>query len=1688
MGSFLDDIGGFLKKGLDDIGSAFHPAPTTQAKTVQAPAPFSLQKPNAATPQRPNQPTAVAPPNPTALPTLHPSLPKAAGGPSPIQEFGDWANNNIVKPTVSFGQRAVNTAQAGGAAGVGLLGAASDALMGEDVRPGLEQANKNAMDALKGNNILGGHPVDGGQGAFITPEASQHLNNPSVYAGEVLKTAGDVVPWLVGGPGAKLADGVTAPLAKIGVGALGTGATVGGTAATGNAISQLGSVIEGEQQGFDPNQANKAGIAGAIGGTILGGAPEVAGVIKGKLHGTNGIVDEPPQFNMPGDEVPAQSGAEIPKTDTSAPVTDAKPTDKAFNADQYVNELSDAQDAARDNFKPIGARLKDLAAAAKTNFVDTFSPIEDKMNTAIKNGANIDPEHNIRFAIDKALRSDTRAAQFAKDNGLTDIIQSAPKLKHFEQYLIAKHAQELEANGVKTGRDAGKDAQLVESLKDQYEPYAKKVTEYSDKLMQRSVDDGLITPETAKLLKEKYPNYVPFQRIFNDEELPQFKGNGSGKASISAQTVVQKIVGSDREVESPLHSLLTKTKDVISQGDRSNAGRILASYKDLEGNPFGLEPLRTADRVEIRNAAKEFLKTTKPQSLYLRKALTQDKHVADVLQRELDQLNKDGLQAYLARQDGPKAKAAKTTITVKQRAAYTRDQSPQTLNDLKQSYAIKGMLAKEYGRGKVAIQQMAADLHNGGWNQLMALNPAITRETAKSIAEQILKEPKEYAGSIKVTSKTTKGDSASRFIEDMISKEPDALAAIQKKIALREPRAAAVVARIADVQGELEGLSKLRYEEHTKIGANADKKANQQPTISFMNRGIKETYLASQDVADAAKNLTPEQLGLIGKIFSYPTRALRLGATGVNVGFTLANVTKDAMTAFINAKHPGSVANPKVFLQALKAATMHDSPEYAELIREGAGGTSFDIARDAPKLTVSRVRSEKNFATKALYTVTSGRELLRAVENTIGRGEELGRAAQYFGEKHAQIKQGASESDARLVAADAARSNTTNFARAGKYGRVLNAVLPYLNAGVQGSRQLIRSFRDRPDQTIAKIVIAGFIPVATTTAWNLSDPKRKKAYDNISDYEKEGNIIIVPPDPKQDASGRWNVIKIPVSQEVANLNNIVRNGVEALAGDKNFNFAAMAGNLFGTATSIQAQTPRDLINQATPQAIKPAVEVATNTNLFTGNQIVPDSVKNLPEDQQATKNTSGTARVLGKATGTSPLVIDNELKTMFGGAGQNVVNLADKGLAQTGAITPDQVRGSDFGTSITNRFTSAQGQTEGSLYFSTIQQSAQDNHLVGKDEAALQTILTGSVDANGKSMPSDDKVAMEKYTILYTHPNVAAVMADAAKKTAVRDGTDLDPLYKLTPAQQSAYYRIQSTPYKSADYTKLTQDNAAWLPKFQQDRSAYFTANPIPTGGTPTNRVQAPSETPQLTSLLNQYDGLDSTQKSDFIAANPSISKYFDDLATYANNRREATGYDPLRLAPKASDDVSKFMDQYFAADSGTRKTLRANNPDLYAGMQNYEDNYSRYSLDKQAATDQIIGQGEDPNAAPNQTYLKNAFSLGQYGIAKGVDANGNAAYDFFPSTNNANGSSSTALPTVKITSGGYGFKGVQGYSGSSFSSGSSKPKKLKVSVSHAKVRVTGGGGSKTGRTIAKAKASASGSLKVKHIKLASKL
>lgn len=734
-----------------------------------------------------------------------------------------------------------------------------------------------------------------------------------------------------------------------------------------------------------------------------------------------------------------------------------------FRPEDYVKEkVKDAKSAGEAEGGLLD-KIKRLSQDAKAKLVDFTAPIEDTLYKSLKaNNLTLKPSEDIHNQIDRVLRTPTLAGQFVKDTGFDKVIREVDNIDNLDQYLIAKHAVELEAKGIKTGRDLEKDQQLIEAFKGRYEAQAQKVIDYSHQILDYAVSRGLISPEFSAKLKETYPDYVPFKRVFNEVEQNQMAYGGKAVASLSRQSIIQKISGSERQIESPIGSLLQKTNDVFKQGEKNVAGKLLASYQKLPGNPFGLEE--------------------------------------------------------------------------------------------------------------------------------------VTTERPVKIGEQ---------------------------------------------------------------------------------------------TISYLDQGVKRTFVVNPDVARAAKALDVQRLNVLGQIFALPTRLARLGITSLNVPFIVSNVLKDQTTAFINSNHAlrTSVLNPKVFVRALLEVAK-EGELYQEIMRAGGSGTSYDISRNQVGQTIKRIRSGRSIFSKAKYTVTHPSELIRALEDIIGKSEEFTRTKQYLGTKEALLKQGLSEKEAQIGAARAYNEDTVNFARRGEWGQVLNSAFLYLNAGIQGTRNLLRNLKNKPAGTAVKIAVAALFPMAMATVYNLRDDKTRKVYEDIPEWEKQNNIIIIPPNASLGANGKYNVIKIPVSQEINNLTNFVRKSVEDLYGLSEVGFKDLASSLFGTVTPFNLDL-RQTASQLTPQALKPTIEGLANTDLYSGSNIISKYMTNLPPELQVYDNTSGTARKIGSALGVSPLQVEHFLKATFGEIALQGENLSDKVLNALGYIPSSQVGGRGIIEGTLRRFATA---------------------------------------------------------------------------------------------------------------------------------------------------------------------------------------------------------------------------------------------------------------------------------------------------------------------------------------------------------------------------------------------------------------
>lgn len=979
-----------------------------------------------------------------------------------------------------------------------------------------------------------------------------------------------------------------------------------------------------------------------------------------------------------------------------------------FDPAAYAREQIAAREAAYAGEKKGAVqKAKDVYARLKASLVDSAAPIEDPIaREAKKSGIEFAPSKDIHNQIDVAMRSDGAARVFMKDNGFDRTVQDVSRmgdeaLPLFDQYLVARHATDLSAAGIQTGRDMAKDAAFLKAYTPMFEKSASDMTAYSQKLLDYSVERGLIAPELAARLKEIYPNYVPMNRVFSEleQEGSQFAKAG-GVASLSKQDIVQRIEGSTREVENPLVSLMNRTHKAFAQGETNKAAQMLVDAgKQLP--ELGIRPIRTAEQVKTKMDIIKELKEFRPVRDALERVVSRKgKEIRD-LQTELRRLNKQGLSEALRKEYRESPEQLKSAIRTTIRPEEYKVNAPKSFDQLTNNYATKDILQKEFK----TFDLLEMEVHMGGWSRLEEVG--IPKNQAESVAKQIFKEPTFKPQMTRLDDELVRMSNRDpkKFIESLILDDDSSIDAIKGKISRRETKVSAFMDELQGIRKEFDDIKASRSELWKDAQMIKDAPVSEgKDTFSVINGGIKEIWEAPEAMAAAARNLNQEQLSTVLKIVRWSPRIARAGITAFYPPFVLANFAKDQVFAAIMSKDGirNSVLNPFVFVPALIQSLKHGQL-YDEFMRSGASTLSYDMSRGAAKDSLEKIAAGRSKAAMAGHIIRTPSEWLRAIENGFGVTENLTRMQQYVGTKKRALKAGMSEADAIAEAARAARENTANFMRGGSQKGAIGALWLYMNAGIQGGRTLINAVEKRPAQTISKIAGGLLFPVAALAAYNMSDPEKRKIYEDIQDYEKDGNLIFIP----DGASGPEDAYKFPLPAGVNQLTIPVRKAIEAMQGLGEVSFADVAQGLLGTVLPVDVSSPNRAYSSLLPQMLKAPTELMTNTNLFTENPIVPASKQNLSPEYQVKDGTSGTARIIGKAVDASPLKVEHLFRSVFGGLGTYSLNLSDRILAGQDLIPEDQIGGKTMAEAVAARFKGASGGRIANREIESIQKALQ---------------------------------------------------------------------------------------------------------------------------------------------------------------------------------------------------------------------------------------------------------------------------------------------------------------------------------------------------------------------------------------------
>lgn len=431
--------------------------------------------------------------------------------------------------------------------------------------------------------------------------------------------------------------------------------------------------------------------------------------------------------------------------------------------------------------------------------------------------------------------------------------------------------------------------------------------------------------------------------------------------------------------------------------------------------------------------------------------------------------------------------------------------------------------------------------------------------------------------------------------------------------------------------------------------------------VKRFKNGLQERWAVPAEVADTLMRMNKEQVDLVTTVAATASKALRFGATAGNIAFLPTNVIRDFGTTAIRSNNGLNPVNlgPRWIESFYRAAVKDDV--YKDFIKNGGGYATFAEVLNARPSTMA---GATGWGARFGKTVTTPSELFKAVTidsppmRALTWMNETAELAPRLAEYSAALRAGKTPQQAAF----AGRDITVDFMKAGDVTRVANMWVPFLNANLQGSANVVKTLRDGGPSTYLKLGGMVGLPAAVTYAWNTKN--FPDVWDDISEHDKNENHIIITSRDRDEETGRYytGVIRIPKNQFSKLLANPFEEALDYTRKNQPIEYAKIAAKALGTLSPVGGiddegnPSITDVASNVTPPFIKAPLEAGMNKNFYTKRDIVPQSMeKRSPELQFFPESTPKSAVWLGEKTGTSPLKIEQAVRTMFGGLGGQVM-------------------------------------------------------------------------------------------------------------------------------------------------------------------------------------------------------------------------------------------------------------------------------------------------------------------------------------------------------------------------------------------------------------------------------------------------
>jgi len=547
-----------------------------------------------------------------------------------------------------------------------------------------------------------------------------------------------------------------------------------------------------------------------------------------------------------------------------------------------------------------------------------------------------------------------------------------------------------------------------------------------------------------------------------------------------------------------------------------------------------------------------------------------------------------------------------------------------TVRDLNQAYIPLKRVFEEgsgfgYGGGKkIADLPKPLKLIRGSGRQI--LNPwhSIIQSTSEIIA---IADKVRIGNALVELSKKTEG--AGKWVEKV------------------EPPKRAISQALKDLEKQLKDagvdLSQADMDAVVTLYANSPKYLGKENIVAFWREGKREFYQLEPDLYRAIMNSDRMAMPwIVNQIMGAPARAVRLGATGLQAGFSwITNPIRDAQAFALQTEF--STGLPHEVAKGLYRRVKPGDP-YTRIWKRSGGDFSIHIGFDRRYLKSAQQRVLASDILRKTYNVA--RHPIEIAREALSFSEAAPRIAELEAAyKKGEKLYGKESVSARLMGAGAAAEVTINFGRMGAYGKYINQIIPFWNAGIQGWSKMYRFGKEHPVK--AGIRATAFISAPTFGLWWMH--KDEQWYQDLPAWRKYGfwNFHI-----GQNKDGSNRILSLPRPFDWG----IVFGSVPEMM--LNYWYEKDKKAMTDALTAIGEWAVPDYI----PASMRPIIEWSANYDFFRDRATDPYyEVRYKDPEYRYSEYTPETAKWLGKQLGLSPRKINHLVSSATGGLGEDII-------------------------------------------------------------------------------------------------------------------------------------------------------------------------------------------------------------------------------------------------------------------------------------------------------------------------------------------------------------------------------------------------------------------------------------------------